>query len=67
MGEQPTMEQLALGYWTLYSRPYLFEGTDRQTWLENPKIKALQNLAAQSPQFFLRGFEEAWDAGYIRR
>jgi hypothetical protein len=67
MDETPSMEQLAFGYWTLYSRPHLFEDADRQAWLNNPKIKALQDLATHGPQLFLRGFKEAWDAGYIRR
>lgn len=66
MGEEPSMEQLALGYWTLYSRPYLFEHADREAWLNNPKIKALQDFAANGPKLFLEGFERAWAAGHIR-
>jgi hypothetical protein len=67
MEEEPSMEQLAFGYWTLHSHPELFDPADRQAWLANPKIKALHNLATQGPQLFLRGFEVAWNSGYIRR
>jgi hypothetical protein len=65
IGEKPSMEQLAFAYWVLFTQPGLFADHDREKWLISPKIKAHQDLATHGPQFFLRNFEAAWNAGYI--
>ncbi len=65
MGETPGMEELAIAYWAFFTTPQYFN--DGETLFANPKIKALQNFVPQGPQNFLRAFEDAWNAGYIRR
>jgi hypothetical protein len=65
MGEEPGMEELAIAYWTFFSHPNYFD--NREALHANPKVKALKNLVPHGPKVFLKGFERAWNAGYIRR
>jgi hypothetical protein len=58
------MEELALTYWSLFTMPVLL--TRHGTLLEHPKIKLLQNLAAQGPEVYFREFCALWDKGLIR-
>jgi hypothetical protein len=64
MGEEPTVEEAALTFWALFSDPELFLAG--KALLQNANVQAIKQLTADGPQVFLRDFEWAWSAGFVK-